>query len=365
MARNILRWALRLLAVVVVLALAVLGYRAWRQHENAQALAIHTPNGIEEAEFIRIGDIDQWVQIRGEDRNNPVILFMHGGPGSSESVLSSLFRPWEKYFTVVMWDQRCAGKTFARNGAASCKGMSIESVAHEGIELAENLRHHLHKRKIIALGHSWGTMIGVRMVKERPDLFSAFVATGLVVSIPEKEPVIYAGTMARLRAAHAEDGIKALEAVGPPPYKTQKGIEVEREWSERYDIPSERDLFSNMTPVAAFAPGWSLWDIHAMLHAPEYAEEQTFDATANYDARKLGLKFDLPVFVIEGAQDNITPAGLAKNYFDTVQAPHKEFAIIPNAGHSAVLTQPNAFLRVLVTRVRPIAIQYENGESHG
>jgi len=365
MTRNILRWTLAILGIAVLLVAAALGYRAWRQYENAQALAIHTPNGIEEAEFIRIGGIEQWVQIRGEDRNNPVILFMHGGPGSSESALSSLFRSWEKHFTVVMWDQRCAGKTFARNGAASCKGMSIESVAHEGIELAENLRHHLHKHRIIALGHSWGTMIGARMVKERPDLFSAFVATGLVVSIPEKEPVIYAGTMARLRAAHAEEGIKALEAVGPPPYKTQKGIEVERDWSERYDIPDERDLYSNMTPVVAFAPGWSLWDIYAMLHAPEYAEAETFDADADYDVRKLGLKFDLPVFIIEGAEDNITPARLAKDYFDTVQAPHKEFVAIPNAGHSAVLTQPDAFLRILLTRVRPIAIQNENGESHG
>ena len=365
MGRNILRGVLALAAIVAVLAGGVLGYRAWRQHENAFALAIHTPNGIEETDYVKLGGIDQWIQIRGEDRNNPVLLFMHGGPGSSESALSSLFRPWEKHFTVVMWDQRCAGKTFARNGADSCKGMRIASVAKEGEELADYLRHRLHKKKIIALGHSWGTMIGVRMVKERPDLFSAFVGTGLVVSIPEKEPVIYAGTMMRLRAAHAQEGIAALEAVGPPPYKTQKGIAVERDWSERYDIPSERDLYSNLTPVVAFAPGWSLTDIYWMLHASEYAERETFDADADYDARKLGLKFDVPVFIVEGAQDNITPRDLAKRYFDTIAAPHKAFVTIPDSGHSAVLTKPDAFLSVLVSQVRPIAIRNENGDSHG
>jgi pimeloyl-ACP methyl ester carboxylesterase len=280
-------------------------------------------------------------------------------------MVSSLFRPWEKYFTVVMWDQRCAGKTFARDGAASCKGMSVESVAHEGIELTEFLRHHLHKKKIIALGHSWGTMIGVRMVKERPDLFSAYVGTGQVVSIPEKEPVIYADALKRLRAAHMAEGVAALEKLGPPPYKTQQGIMVQRDWSARADIPSERNLLSNLTPVAAFAPGWSLWDIYATMHASNYAEAETFDATADYDARKLGLKFDLPFFIIEGAVDHVTPMELAKAYFDRVQAPLKYFAVIPNAGHSAVLTKPDQFLHILITRVRPIAIQYENGVPHG
>lgn len=367
MGRHILRGALALVAVIAVLAVAALGYRAWRQHENARALAIHTPNGIAETDYVRLGGIDQWIQIRGEDRRNPVILFLHGGPGSSESALSSLFRPWEKHFTVVMWDQRCAGKTFVRNGAASCKGMTLESIAQDGIDLTQFLRRHLHHRKIILLGHSWGTMLGVRMVKERPDLFSAYVGTGQVVSIPEKEPIIYARTLARLRAAGAKKGIAALKTLGPPPYRNHQGIEIERKWSQRYDIPSERDLFSNMTPVAVFAPGWSLLDLYGMLHAPDYAEKALYKSTADYDARKLGPDFRVPFFIVNGALDNITPTDLARNYFGFVHAPHKEFIVVPDAGHSAVLTRPDAFLHILLTRVRPIAIQYENenGEFHG
>lgn len=348
-----MRWVYRLLFVAAALVVLAISFRAWRQHENAVALAIHTPNGIEEASFVRIGGIDQWVEIRGEDRNNPVILFMHGGPGSSETPLSPLFRPWEKHFTVVMWDQRCAGKTFARNGAESCKGMSIASVANEGIALAEYLRGHLHVKKVIALGHSWGTMIGVRMVHDRPDLFSAYVGTGQVVSIAEKEPVIYARTMARLRAAHMEDGIAALKTLGPPPYKDVAGIVIERDWSERTDIPSERDLRTNMTPVVAFAPNWSLWDIHEFLDASQYAENATYDADQSYDARALGTSYAVPFFIINGALDNITPTDLAKPYFDTIQAPYKDFIVIPGAGHSAVLTKPDDFLNILLTRVRP------------
>ncbi len=357
MRRTALRSAFALVALIVVLAAASLGYRAWRQHENAQALAIHTPNGIEEAMFVPIGGIGQWVQIRGEDRRNPVLLFIHGGPGSSETPMSSLFRPWEKYFTIVMWDQRCAGKTFAQNGAQSCRGLSIAGVARDGIALTNYLRGRLHKAKIVLLGHSWGTMVGLRMVHEQPALFSAYVGTGQVVSIAEKEPVIYARTMARLRAAHAEDGIKALEKTGPPPYKSDEDLMTERKWSNRYDIPAERDLYSNMAPVVLFAPGWSLWDINEFLQGSKVADPETLEADNSYDARDLGPKFDVPFFIFEGEFDNITPADLARKYFDRIEAPHKDFVLLKGAGHSAVLTEPGAFLHELVTRVRPIAVE--------
>lgn len=354
MAKVIGRCAALALATIVLLTAAALGYRALRQHDNAEALAIHTPNGIQEAMFVPIGGIDQWIEIGGEDRRNPAILFQHGGPGNSETALFSLFRPWEKYFTVVMWDQRCAGKTFVRNGPKSCEGMNVESVAHEGIALTEYLKRHLHKSKIIALGHSWGTMIGVRMVKERPDLYAAYVGTGQVVSIPEKEAVIFDATMAKLRAMHDEEGIRALEKIGPPPYKSYRDLGVERAWSGRTDISPERDLRSNMTTVVLFAPGWSLWDTYQTFErAPDYAERATFAADADYDARKLGTKFDVPFFVFNGEFDSITPTPLAKRYFDSISAPTKAFVVLKGGGHSAVLTMPDVFLRELIAHLRP------------
>jgi pimeloyl-ACP methyl ester carboxylesterase len=357
-AKILVRGLLALMLLVVAATGGALLYRAWRQHENALALRISTPNGIEETRYVRLGGVDQWIQIRGDDRANPVLLFVHGGPGSAESPMSSLLRPWEKYFTVVMWDQRDAGKTFARNGAV--RDMSLPRVAEDGIALAEFLRRHLHKKRIILLGHSWGTMVGVRMAKERPDLFSAYVGTGQVVSIAEKEPVIYARTLARLRAAHNDAGIQALRKLGPPPYKSADDLLVERNWSARSDIAPERDIYSNMAPVVLFAPGWSLWDTYEALQAGNSAEAATFAADANYDARALGPKFAIPFFIINGEWDHITPSDLAKPYFDSIQAPVKQFVLLKGAGHSAVLTEPEVFLHELVTHVRPLAIANEN-----
>jgi len=242
--------------------------------------------------------------------------------------------------------------------------MSIDGVTKEGIQLAEFLHKHLHHRKVIALGHSWGTIIGVKMIHDRPDLFSAYVGTGQVMSIAEKEPVIFARTMMRLQATHAVDAIAKLKTVHPP-YHSMKEIAVERNLSDEYDIPPERDLRYNLAPTAAFAPDWSLLDLYWFLKSGDYAEDATINEVNRFDARDLGPDFKVPFFIFNGAEDAITPTDHAKRYFDFVRAPHKEFVVFQGAGHSAVLTQPDAFLHELVTRVRPIAIQNEAGASHG
>ena len=111
-----------------------------------------------------------------------------------------------------------------------------------------------------------------------------------------------------------------------------------------------------MIPIALFAPGWSLWDIYESLQSADYAEAATFDAEASYDARQLGAEFSLPFFIMNGAEDHVAPADLAKNYFDFIHAPEKQFVTLKGAGHNAVFTNPDAFLRELVARVRPVAM---------
>jgi pimeloyl-ACP methyl ester carboxylesterase len=165
-------------ALLVLLACTGLALRAHRQHVIARTIAIRTPNGIDERMYVNIGGIDQWVQIRGQNRNNPVILCLHGGPGGSWIAQTTVFLPWEKDFTVVQWDQRGTGKTLETTGPTIADAMSTDHMTQDGIEVSEFVRNHLHKDKIILLGFSWGSLLGVHMAKQRPDLFYAYVGTG-------------------------------------------------------------------------------------------------------------------------------------------------------------------------------------------
>ncbi len=214
MGRSIPRGFFIFITLIVALGAAVLITHAWRPHENATAFAIHTPNGIGEAGLVKIGGIDQWVQIRGDDRSNPVILIVHGGLGISMIPMTAIFRPWEKYFTIVQWDQRGSGKTYGHGGEAGQGAMTIARMTKDGIELTQYLRAHLHKNRVVVLGHSWGTVLATLMVKQRPDLFSAYVGAGELVDKRMNEMAVYARLMDKLRAAHDEDAIADLSKVG-------------------------------------------------------------------------------------------------------------------------------------------------------
>ncbi len=126
--------------LLVAVIAAGSGFRAYFQHLAAEELAIRSPNGVQEGRFVAIGGIKQWVQIRGDDQKNPVLLYVHGGPGSSTLPISSGWRPWEKYFTIVQWDQRGAGRTYGETGDAVAPTMTLDRMTQDGIELAEYLR---------------------------------------------------------------------------------------------------------------------------------------------------------------------------------------------------------------------------------
>src|SRR5258708_4007652 len=128
---------------------------------NARDYAVTTPNGIDEANYVKIGGLEQWITIRGEDRKNPVLLFLHGGPGDATNPWGYAgFRNWLKHFTVVQSDQRGAGRTFRRNGAAARATITVERMAQDGVELAELLAKRLRKAKIVLLGHPSRSILG-------------------------------------------------------------------------------------------------------------------------------------------------------------------------------------------------------------
>jgi pimeloyl-ACP methyl ester carboxylesterase len=196
-----------------------LAYRKSQQRKVAQALVIKTPNGIVEERFVRVGGVDQWIQIRGEDRDNPVLLVLHGGPGWPNAVFTLPLRPWEQHFTVVQWDHRGAGKTLGRIGKAGSGEMTFSRRVTDAIELVDFLRNYLRKDKVILLAESMGTLTGLPLVKQRPDLFYALVVTDLYVDLARNEARKYEMTLERLRAAGNTKGVEALDRIGGDPTK--------------------------------------------------------------------------------------------------------------------------------------------------
>jgi pimeloyl-ACP methyl ester carboxylesterase len=319
---------------------------------NARTYAITGPNGIDEATYVKIGGIEQWITIRGLDRNNPVLLFLHGGPGDATNPWGyAAFRSWLKYFTLVQWDQRGAGRTFGRN-RASASTITPDQMVQDGIELSELLKKRLHKNKILLVGHSWGSVLGFFMVKARPDLFYAFVGTGQVAAeFSRSSAVAYTALLQRASRQVNLQAVQELKQIGPPPYKDGKGFGVLHKWamlSERADV-----FLASALGFALTAPGYSVGDINDWFDGQSVSGEHLAPFFDELDRKLLGGELNVPVFVIQGAEDYTTPVSLAKTYLDSLRAPHKAFATIEGAGHFAVFTNQAEFLKDLRAQVLP------------
>ncbi|MBR0987944.1 alpha/beta fold hydrolase [Bradyrhizobium liaoningense] len=352
---------LGLASVLVVLTAAGLGFRAYRQHLAAQTLAIRSPAGMQEAEFIDIGGIKQWIQIRGEDRDNPVLLFVHGGPGGTTLPISSGWRPWEKHFTVVQWDQRGTGRTFGAAGDALGPTMTLERMTQDGIELAEYLRTHLHKDKIVLVGHSWGSFLGIRMAKQRPDLFSAYVGTGQVVGRATFEKA-FELTIARLQrlaaAATNKEALAELAPIASEPVLTPENRLIADKWSNVLGLPLA-DGFQLAGPIPPlFMPDVSLLDLYNWRRGAAFSAKYLTGRNGpmfQSDMASIGFEFSIPMFFIEGDADGVTPSEPAEQYFKEITAPHKEFARIRGGDHFIPFDRPDEFLAELMARVMPFA----------
>ena len=312
---------------------------------NARDYAISTPDGIDEAKYLKVGGIEQWVTIRGEDRANPVVLVLHGGPGDATNPWGYAgFRPWLKTYTVVQWDQRGAGRTLGRNGPASAAAVTIDRLVQDGVELADAIRTSLRKDRIILLGHSWGSVLGVLMAKAKPALFEAFVGTGQVGDPARGYHVAYDALRAKARAAGDARALRELDEIGPPPYTDGRGYQVQRRWSNLFE---GADAFiARMLGFALSAPGYTIRDVNDWLDGQGLSAERLVPESSALPASALTGRIAVPVFVIQGAEDFTTPTSLARTFVDGVEAPRKAFVTI-EGGHFAVFMNPSGFLKEL------------------
>ena len=267
-----------------------------------------------------------------------------------------LLRSWEKDFTLVEWDQRGAGKTFSHSGPAGTGKLSIDVISSDGIHVAEWVTGHLHKPKVVLLGHSWGTIIAGEMARRRPDLFSAYVGTGQIVNLQRNEALGYRLLTDRVKAAGDAKGLARLAEIGPPPYRDDATLWAERKVLFAHPPASERGRSVEGNISGIFEPELSLWDAWMFSRAQQFSGEKLDAALMSYDAYARGVTFAIPVFVFQGAEDIQTPAALAVEYFGKVQAPHKELVLLPGGGHFAITSLRGRFLAELDRRVRPIAL---------
>ncbi len=299
------------------------------------------PQPISESTYLTINNTRQFVMIRGENRNNPVLLHLHGGPGVSEiGGLRKYNRDLEKHFTVVYWDQRNAGKSYSETFPAS--EIRVDKYVADVDVLATYLKNRLNVDKLFLVGHSWGSRLGMMAVQKYPHHFSAFVSTGQEVAAYEGELQSYRYSLAKAKELKQTDVVKQLEAIGEP-----KGGDYRTMYNDPEGFSTQKFILLELNK--AIYDGFTIEDLFANIESDEYtpAERANYlkaayftnehiladEAFHNFDFRKEFPEVKTPVFFISGKFDYITPTPLARQYYDQLRAPKKEFILFEKSGH--------------------------------
>jgi proline iminopeptidase len=311
----------------------------------AAAATSEPPMAIDDGLFVDINGMAQWITLRGRDLNNPVLLFLHGGPGFPMSGWAPVFADWEKQFTIVQWDQPGGGATWAKTGGQGQGPLTLERYVRDGLAVVDYVRRRLGRRKIVLMGVSWGSELGVAMIRQRPRAFSVYVGLSQVISGPRGALL---GYQLGLKAAQERGDAKAvaeLTRIGLPPYAKFEDFLVRQQYTNPPGLPpSPRE--------AAVGPAF----IRLLMTPPPpdaryvarglgpYNGEQVFLATQRevqqamwrWDIRSLGRNFKAPIVLIEGENDLNTPTELAREWLEEIQSPKKVIEVIAGASHGAL-----------------------------
>lgn len=306
--------------------------------------AIDGERAVAELTTVELGGAEQWVLIRGWDRRNPVLLWLHGGPGMPAMYLAHAFqRELERDFVVVHWDRVGAGKSY---GATADLQITVRRRVDDTIALTEYLRERFGRDRLYLLGHSWGSYLGLLAVRERPELYRAFIGTGVI-----------AGTRAEADSVRRDWITRRAEAAGDSVLLARLAGDGE---------VSEEDVFRYGGALRGAESFWPLLRIG--LAAPEYTLADALNVRRGvqlvhermeYDVSPVPLegeieRVEVPVAFLLGRHDYTTPSSLAADYLDRLEAPYKRLVWFEDAAHFPFLSEPPAFREALTSLHREL-----------
>lgn len=326
---------------------------------NKKTYAIQSVDGIEFYGYIEIGNIEQYVQIRGEHKDNPVIIFVHGGPGFPITYLSTYHQHYlEEDFTIVNYDQRGSGRTYYRNLSDGYTNQTLSSkILLEDLDgIVNYICNKLEQDKIIMMGQSWGSILGTNYVRSTPDKVEAYIGVGQVTDFDQGK--VFAAEKAMLEA-NEEDQKILLDNISI--FKETSSIkEIDIENLESLILTSQKylksgDEISGMKQMwlGLTSPTMNFQDIKWFLKAS--STESIFDLEKNlveymyfdFNIFEEEMTYQVPMYFLQGSNDYITPTGLVETFYEQLESPDKKMKLQKGGGHTPFLDDPKTFAELI------------------
>jgi proline iminopeptidase len=353
--RPVGRYLRRSVAVLTALGLVVLAMGLARP---ARTDAITGPDGdvlegsIAEFRRIDVNGHDLNVMIRGHSVDNPVLLFLAGGPGGSELGAMRRHLPeLEEHFTVATWDQRGTGRSYTELDPTST--ITLDGIVDDTLVVTDHLRDEFGQDEIYLAGQSWGTTLGVLAVQAAPEKYLAFVGAGQMVSQLATDRIYYDDTLAWARANDDSDLISELESNGPPPYGDM--LDYETALSYEHEV-YPYDHTGNSEGEGGFSENflveeYALIDQIHLLGAFMDTFSVVYPQLQDIDFRRTATDFAVPMYFVQGAHEAGGRAEVFDDWYPMIDAPDKDLVVFDTSGHRPLFEQPDEFVDYMVDTV--------------
>lgn len=311
-----------------------------------KAIYSQTPSGgINKSMYIDVNGTKQWISIYGKNINNPILLYLHGGPGSSTSHLDYVItRKWADVYTIVTWDQRNCGKSYniEQNDVALTKDLFLT----DGKEVTEYVLDYLSKDKLTILGHSWGSIYGANLVLEYPMYYECFIGAGQLVDCLENEEAFK--QEAYIWAQNDEEMLNLVDQLTPD-NATVEHFSLKNKIMQKYGYDMmAKGVDYNLISTIIFNPYYSISDLIQFLNT-DMSTYLDFYSSAEFASFSLKdkVEYQVPFYNINGDKDYQTNYKLAQEYFEEVNAPYKQMFIMEDMTHGLLESASEGFSEIV------------------
>ncbi len=313
------------------------------------------PEGIAEWTRVRIGGVDQWMAIRGRRRSNPILLLLHGGPGTPETPLLFHFnRDLCDHATLVAWEARGACRSYSRS--IPTETMTFERAIEDAIEVTNYLRERFGCEKIYLAGHSWGALVGIFAAQRAPHLYRAYIGIAQPVDFTRSLVAIRTWAIDAARARGNARAVRELEQLegladeGRVP--TWQVFMAQMEWATRLGAGFAKTSMGQLLfRVFLPSPVYSFADKVRYVLGARFSEKHLMHEAEKRDLFVEVPRLEIPVYFIHGRLDGQVPPGLTEEYVRALEAPAKRFFYLERAAHAALFDEPERFHEILIGTV--------------
>jgi pimeloyl-ACP methyl ester carboxylesterase len=316
-------------------------------------------NSIAEKLFIEIGGIKQGLFLRTENQKNPVLLFLHGGPGTPELAVFYRYETserLEKYFTVCYWDQRGQGMSFSNS--IDTATMTLEQMIDDTRQITEYLKRRFNQERIYLMGHSWGSFLGIKTIEKHPENYLAYIGIEQITNQMESEKLAYDYMLRHAMEINDKSAVRNLEKYN----RNSTGFpnmdylgNVRSPLMNKYGIGIMHNNFSmaGLYKDMLFFKGYTLSEKINYIQGMSFSMAHLWDYVMEDNLFESSISFQVPVYIIHGKFDYQVSYTLSCEYLKNIEAPEKSFFTFENSAHSPNGDEPEKFVQT----IRDIALQ--------